>query len=611
MNTQTLLIVAASIVLAGTVSSSAPVDAPIRNSPIINEGGEIPSRPDTSDDDFFHIYLPLLSNPHTPPQPPVLAPISNPENGGNYSVNWSTSEDATRYQLEEDDNASFTSPTLRYDGTLTSMNTAEQPNGTYYYHVRAINDYGSGAWSNNQSVVVNRACVPPSQPLVNSGFELGDAGWTFGPSYASSIVSSGNGFTPHTGNKMASITSYGVIGIDPGYIEQSFSIPECSPYLGFWWSSVVGCGGVSGDRCGGDLSISINGTPFSTLHRGGGTSSWQKIVLDTSAFRGSTVTVRFASGSYRDAIYNYVDDIMFEETLPPGNFGKLNPPNGVSNQLSSITLTWGASANLNYYHYEYCIDTTNDNACTTSWISTGPATFVNLSGLTPATYYWEVRAINAVGTTYADGFYSNLYWSFTITPPPGSFSKTSPANGAINQPRIYLTLTWGASSNALSYEFCLDDTNDNACTTSWLPLTSLSYDIGYWLTDITYYWQVRAINVTGTTYADGETGWWSFTIAPLPGAFNKISPPNGATDQPPNLTFTWEESSSAKYYAFCINTNIDNVCSSYYITDTSTSKDFQNLEPGTYYWQVFAGNDAGLTFADADTTGIWSFTINP
>ena len=148
-------------------------------------------------------------------------------------------------------------------------------------------------------------------PFVNGDFEQGVLGWSLFET--SSIVSDENGITPHGGNKMASIISYGIVGINPGYIEQSFTVPSNSSFISFWWSSYVSCDPLSGDRCGGDLSMSVNGTPLISKHvSGGGTRLWEEVVLDISSFRGSSITLQFSSGSYRDAIYNYIDDISFQ-----------------------------------------------------------------------------------------------------------------------------------------------------------------------------------------------------------------------------------------------------------------------------------------------------------
>jgi hypothetical protein len=85
----------------------------------------------------------------------------------------------------------------------------------------------------------------------------------------------------------------------------------------------------------------------------------------------------------------------------PGAFSKTAPANGSASQPLTMILVWGASSGAT--SYEYCIDTSNNNACNTSWVSTGTSTSAALPGLLSNTaYYWHVRASNAGGTTYSD-----------------------------------------------------------------------------------------------------------------------------------------------------------------------------------------------------------------
>ena len=291
----------------------------------------------------------------------------------------------------------------------------------------------------------------------------------------------------------------------------------------------------------------------------------------------------------------------------PGTFNKSLPATGTTNAPVSLTLSWGASSGAT--SYEYCFDTTNDNACTT-WVTNGTATSKLLSDLTPNTiYYWQVRAINSTGTTYADG---TAFWSFTTTIAgslPGAFLKTAPINGNINA-QVSLTLSWGASSGVTSYEYCYDTTNDNACTT-WVNNGTASSKL---LSDLTpntiYYWQVRAINPTGTTYADGTaSSFWNFKTGILPGAFLKTAPINGTINAPVNLTLSWGASSGVTSYEFCYDTTNDNACTTWVTNGTATSKLMSGLSPNTtYYWQVRAINTIGTTYSNASSTAFWSFT---
>ena len=294
---------------------------------------------------------------------------------------------------------------------------------------------------------------------------------------------------------------------------------------------------------------------------------------------------------------------------PPAAFGKTSPANGATDQPISLTLSWGASTGA--ASYEYCYDTSNDNACS-GWTGNGTSTSKTLSGLsTSTTYYWHVRAVNAGGATYADGS-NTVYRSFTTIPNlPAAFAKTSPANGATNQP-ISPTLSWAVSTGAVSYEYCYDTSNDNACSSWTSNGTSTSKALINLTRATTYYWHIRAINVGGTTYADGSsTAYRSFTTIPNPpAAFNKSSPANGAVNQPASLTLSWAASTGAASYEYCYDTSNDNACSSWTSNGTSTSKALSGLSTGTtYYWHVRAVNGGGTTYANNNSsTAFWSFT---
>lgn len=96
------------------------------------------------------------------PAAPALNAIGNDDGDGNYTVSWSQSEGADRYALQEDDNASFTSPTTAYSGAGASTVITGRDVGTYYYRVQAANDYAESGWSNVRSVTVTTP--PPACP---------------------------------------------------------------------------------------------------------------------------------------------------------------------------------------------------------------------------------------------------------------------------------------------------------------------------------------------------------------------------------------------------------------------------------------------------------------
>jgi hypothetical protein len=197
----------------------------------------------------------------------------------------------------------------------------------------------------------------------------------------------------------------------------------------------------------------------------------------------------------------------FTTGVLPGAFGKSSPANAATGLSLTPTVSWDTSSGAT--SYEYCYDTTNDNACTT-WINAGANTSAGLSGLTAGTtYYWQVRATNGAGATYANGS-ATSFRSFTTITLPGAFSRSSPANGATGQSNT-ATLSWNASAGAANYDYCYDTTNDDACSVWHGAGASTSVGLSGLIAGTTYYWHVRAVSGGGTTYANGAaTTFWSF-----------------------------------------------------------------------------------------------------
>ena len=96
---------------------------------------------------------------------------------------------------------------------------------------------------------------------------------------------------------------------------------------------------------------------------------------------------------------------------------------------------------------------------------------------------------------------------------PGAFNKFKPVNGA-TKVEIYPQLSWNESARAASYYYCLDTTNDNTCS-NWISETVAVAELS---PGTTYYWQIKAVNDNGTTYANGDLAFWSFTTGAPPPA---------------------------------------------------------------------------------------------
>jgi len=572
--------------------------------------------------------------------PPGAFNKSSPANGAtgqstSPTLSWGTSSGVTDYQYCYDTTNDNACSGWTSRGTNTSVSLAGLSAGqTYYWHVLASNGgtptYSDGSatafWSfttgsgSGGSVFTNPAQIkiPAGAPTQTVGVaspypsaitvsnltgtvesvvvSLHGFSHTFPGDVSMALVGPGGqafAFMDHAGFQTA------VANLELTFSDAASGVPPNVLASGvFRPASFFGESVFPGPGPGSAYLVPepVGSATFASAFAGSSPNgTWQLFVLDDAA------------SDYGEVLNGWSLSITTQSGLP-GAFAKSSPANGASSLSTNLALSWGSSTGVS--SYEYCIDATNDNACS-GWANTGANTSVVPGGLAAGqTYYWQVRANNGGGTTYANGS-ATAFWSFTTeAAPPGTFSKISPTNGATNQ-STSPTLSWGTSTGTVNYEYCYDTTNDNACS-GWVSRgTNTSVALSGLTGGTWYYWHVRATNSGGTTYANGgATVFWSFMPTAPPGAFNKSSPLNGATNQSTSSVLSWGPSSGATSYEYCIDTSNNNVCNATWIsTGASTLVGLSGLAANTpYFWQVRAINSAGTRYAEEDPEAYWSFT---
>jgi hypothetical protein len=198
--------------------------------------------------------------------------------------------------------------------------------------------------------------------------------------------------------------------------------------------------------------------------------------------------------------------------------------------------------------------------------------------------------------------------SLLILLPPDAFSKDAPVNGAVVQP-VNQSLQWNSSVGAIDYEYCFDTVDNNSCDTDWTGTYWLgTYDTNAALQNLpagtTFYWQVRANNMAGTTYANNGS-WWSFTTASIS---TPTTTPTSTPTHTPTPTSTPPYSYNPLYLSLTSSQTIDGVASAdediLYFDGTNWSLFFDGSDVGVGTPDLFA-----FSIVDSDTI-LMSFGTN-
>ena len=290
------------------------------------------------------------------------------------------------------------------------------------------------------------------------------------------------------------------------------------------------------------------------------------------------VVARDAGGSTTSATWSFTTQVDLPSV--PVLIAPTDRATGVS--LTPV-LSWNASSGATSYDVYF------GTAASQSRVTTTSGTTYSSGTLNPGTvYYWQVVAKNAAGSS------PSVTWSYATQAAPPGPGLSAPANGATGVSATP-TLSWGASSDATSYDVYFGATAAPPLVTNTAGTT---YSPGTLSLGTLYYWRVVAKSPGGSS----TSATWSFTTQVPPPAVPVLSAPgDGSRGVALTPTLGWDASSGAASYDVYFGTaspppQVTNTMGTSFATGT--------LAGGTlYYWQVVARNAGG-----SGASATWSFT---
>ena len=198
------------------------------------------------------------------------------------------------------------------------------------------------------------------------------------------------------------------------------------------------------------------------------------------------------------------------DTIPPATPVLYTPVDGAATNNTTPTLDWSSISDADKYRFQICFnDPDTDGSCTvertiTTSDNSSQRTLIN--SLAEGTYWWRVRAIDAVGNI---GHWSQANQLTIDTTNPEAPVLISPLDGAAVSSN-YPTLDWSDVSDATKYRFqiCYNNPGNDVPCDEERKVTTLhnvsERTLANYLAEGDYWWRVRSIDA-----ADNFSPWSS------------------------------------------------------------------------------------------------------
>jgi len=270
----------------------------------------------------------------------------------------------------------------------------------------------------------------------------------------------------------------------------------------------------------------------------------------------------------------------------------ISPPDNSKKQSLKPKMQWSAALGAQKYSIQIAKNITFNPVLINKSGLYQPNYQVDAELDTNTLYYWRVYSSNSDGISS----WSNIF-SFTTGGPGPDIPALSAPQDKSEGWDTKLVVKWKSALRANTYHLQIseaDDFQNNAVDLDNLLETTFAVTILE--NGKTYYWRVASINDIGTSNWS-ET--WSFktqAIAPSDAAVLQ-QPPDGSTDLPADINFSWAIVPRADIYDFQLATESQFDTPTIIFSDTNLSSNSKYMTTIPYdsqlFWRVRGRNDGG------------------
>lgn len=464
------------------------------------------------------------------------------------SFSWAPVSNATSFRLQISKSIDFSTNVITLDNLnyLSFIRNQLDPSTTYYWRVRASNDFGSGPYSSIGTFKTSTLNVVPDAPLL----------------LKPSNNATGIAIKPElTWSRVPNSTSY------------RLQISTVSSFSSFVTDQ-----------------SNLSGTTFSPSNLQENTLYYWRVRASNETGNGSYSQV----GSFKTVSFDVIPEVTI--LTRPAHNTIINPV--------SIKLEWEPNPTAEFYTLQ--LSTSSDFSLTSNFIINKSGitdTYFFIESLNSnSTYHWRIRASNRKGTDYYSKPFS--FKTTAFTEPPSEVELISPVNDS-NIFSTSIKFSW-EDTYAKSYRLQVStSSNFSDFVANVSGITAASYTVSNLIRNTQYYWRIIPVNEAGSGNPSVIWKVRSATTSSTISAPKQKSPLDKSIIPSNNIVFNWENQPNSALYRIQISNKSDfsNLIVNVSNIQGPTYQVAKLTDNTTYFWRVrgYTGTVYG------SYSSVWSF----